>query len=236
MRYRCPKLAALLIGVLLAGCAQTKAFYRSETLRSGAAQVRVLLMPIDIELYELTAGGLLQPKAEWTTKARVHATVALRDELKAKNAELIVYQPPTDMPVKSHAHDQLLKLHEVVGKAILEHKYNFQLALPTKEDKFDWSLGQGVNVLREDYGAQYALFVHMRDSYASGGRVAVIILAAALLGVTVSGGMQLGFASLVDLESGNVLWFNRLISEIGDLRTPEPAQKAVKQLLAEFPL
>jgi len=96
-------------------------------------------------------------------------------------------------------------------------------------------LGSGVGLLRQESGADYALFVFMRDSYSSGGRKALMV-GLALLGIGVSGGTQVGFASLVDLKTGNIVWFNRLISNIGDLRTPEPAHDAVKQLLHGQPL
>jgi hypothetical protein len=52
----------------------------------------------------------------------------------------------------------------------------------------------------------------------------------------VPGGQQVGFGSLVDLRTGDLLWFNRLINPAGDLRTPEPAMKAVDTLLVQLPL
>ncbi len=56
------------------------------------------------------------------------------------------------------------------------------------------------------------------------------------MGVGLQGGMQVGFASLVDLQTGDVVWFNRLVNQAGDLRTVEPARKAVDELLTDFPL
>lgn len=237
MRRRYPKLALLLIAVMLAGCAP-KSFFISENIRPRTSGVRVLLMPSDIELYELTAGGLLEPKAEWTARARLHVSAALKKELREKNVELLPYQPPTDMPSRDYGYHQLLKLHEAVGGAILRHKYEPRFKLPTKEEKFDWSLGRGVNDLGEEYDAQYGLFIHFRDSYASAGRVTFIILATVVSfgHVVPSAGMQIAFASLVDLQSGDIIWFNRLIRGTGDLRTPDPAQEAVEQLLADLPL
>ncbi len=235
MQHRSRKLAWLLIGILLTGCAQTTTFYRSESVRPRTAEVRVLLMQPDIELYELSVGGLLEPKADWTATAREHVTAALGAAFQAKNARVIPYQPPTQNPSKVYAHTQLVKLHDVVGGTILRHKYVAGLELPTKKDKFDWTLGQDVHVLREDSGAEYGLFILFRDSYASAGRKAMMFVAA-LGGVGIPGGAQVGFASLVDLQSGDIVWFNRLINPAGDLRTPEAARKAVENLLADLPL
>ena len=234
MRRPSPKLTLLLIGALLAGCTQTKAFLRSESFEPRPG-VTVLLMPPDIELSVLTAGGVLEPRADWTATARLYVTAALDRELGTKNVHMIQYEPPIDMPSKDYAYNQFLKLHEAVGGAILMHKYTPRFELPTKKDKFDWSLGQDVEALREGNDAQYGLFIHLRDSYASAGRVVFIILAA-VAGVGVPGGRQVGFASLVDLETGDIVWFNRLISSAGDLRNPESARNAVDQLLADLPL
>lgn len=236
MWRRFAKLALVLFSLTLAGCTQTKAFHRGKSIQPLTSEARVLLMSPDVELYELTAGGMLEPKAEWTAAGTVHVAAAVREELGAKRAKLFLYQPPTDMPSKDYAHSQLLKLHEAVGTAILSHKYIPRLELPNKKDKFDWSLGEGVSVLREEHETEYALFIYLRDSYASAGRVTFIVLAAVVsLGHYVpSAGTQVGFASLIDLRSGDIIWFNRLISETGDLRTPEPARKAVKELLADL--
>ncbi|TDI64474.1 MAG: hypothetical protein E2O90_09770 [Alphaproteobacteria bacterium] len=106
--------------------------------------------------------------------------------------------------------------------------------LPTKKDKFAWTMGPGTAYLKQKYGADYALFVFVRDSYSSSGRVAAIIFAA-LLGVQIQGGVQLGFSSLVDLNTGEVVWFNRLFRGTGDLRTPAGANETVGVLLSNFP-
>ncbi len=122
-----------------------------------------------------------------------------------------------------------------MGQAILLHLYNPALKLPSKGDALDWTLGPGAGALRSHYGADYALFVFVRDSYTSGGR-AMLMIGAALFGVSVPGGQQTGFASLVDLRTGNIVWFNRIINNSGDLRTAAPAQKTVDDLLKELPI
>jgi hypothetical protein len=54
---------ACLVGAMLAACAPQTQF-RSEKLGEGHGGRTVVLMPIDIELSELQAGGLLEPKAK----------------------------------------------------------------------------------------------------------------------------------------------------------------------------
>jgi hypothetical protein len=122
-----------------------------------------------------------------------------------------------------------------VGKAIMRHLFVPVLQLPNKQGALDWTLGAGTNEMRDRLGADYALFVFVRDSYSSSGRQALQILGV-LAGVAVPGGAQIGFASLVDLRTGNIVWFNRLVSTSGDLRTEAPAQKTVDALLKDIPI
>jgi hypothetical protein len=234
MRLRDRLLLSLLVG-LLCGCTQTSVLLRDRDWKRAPGSVRVVLMTPDVQLSELTAGGMLEPKADWTEQARLHVSTALDRHLTAKGTAVVAYQPPAAGGDDEAADIQLTKLHDAVGGAILVHKYVPVLALPTKADRFDWTLGAGVTRLQSRTGADYALFVLFRDSYASGGRVALMV-GAAILGVGVPGGQQVGFASLVDLRTGDVLWFNRLVSPAGDLRTPEPAAKAVQSLLGDLPL
>ena len=235
--YRCSalRLNMLVLGVLLSGCTQTTAFLHTEHEERPDPEVRVLLMQPDVELYELTAGGLLEPRAQWTRIAKQHIATAVTDELRRRDDNLIPYQPPVDDPAKEYAHQQIIILHKVVGQTILRHKLRSQKALATKKGKFDWSLGKGVAVLHSDYDAEYALFIYIRDSYASAGRIALIV-SAALLGAIFPDGRQVGFASLVDLRTGDIIWFSRLVSESGDLRSIKPARETVRNLLVDLPL
>ena len=48
------------------------------------------------------------------------------------------------------------------------------------------------------------------------------------------GGQQIAFVSLVDLKSGRVVWYNHVLSTIGDIRTQEGAQKLVENLFKDM--
>jgi hypothetical protein len=229
------RLGLLAFLFLVCGCAQTYHLQKPISEIKLPPNAKVLLMPPDIQLFEITAGGLHQPKADWTEAAKIHMHQALETLLKSREDTILVYQPPHQDPAAEHAHGQLIKLHEMVGRTILVHKYIEALKLPTQKDKMTYSLGTGVQSLRAAQAADCALFIFLRDSYASAGRVAVIA-AGAVMGFYIPGGVQLGFASLVDLNSGEIIWFNRLLRESGDLRTPEPAGEAVGQLLSGIPL
>lgn len=225
--------AAVTASVALGGCA-TSSFRTEKNLPADAGQRRIVVLPPDVRLDVLHVGGVPEPNAEWTKEARHFIVQSLGERFHTIHATLINGAKITPDPTGDPREYQLLKLHRVVGNAILLHQYPGPLQLPTKANSFDWSLGPGTSYLRKKYGADYALFVYVRDSYSSDARKAVIFVGA-LLGVAIQGGLQVGFASLVDLRNGNVVWFNRLIRDTGDLRTAPAAEETVAQLLSNFP-
>jgi len=233
VRSRVRGIGAVLLPLFLAACTQTDSFTPRKTFQHPPGTARVRLMPPDLELYELLASGLQEPRAEWTEAAKDNVKTAIADLLRPQDAEILPYIAPVADAAAERRHTQLIKLHDAVGYSILSYQYGLN-ELPGKRGNFDWTLGSGAGLLRQEFGADYAMFVFMRDSYSSSGRKALMVGLALLGGV--SGGTQVGFASLADLKTGNIVWFNRLISSIGDLRTPEPAHYAVKQLLQGQPL
>jgi hypothetical protein len=206
----------------------------SKNLAPGFTQLskaaKVVVMPVDVELFSLSAGGVPEPKADWTAAALGHMKSAV-----ATKATAIGLNATTMDELAADEFAEQVGLHAAVASSIsLHHSLGGSWALPTKEGRLDWSFGDSMKPLQDKTGAQYALFVWVRDSYASAERKAAMV-AMALLGVGLTGGMQVGYASLVDLETGKVLWFNRLARLSGDLRESKAAAESIDVLLAGFP-
>ncbi len=219
-----------LIGLLLSGCVATTT-RNIDKFQRGSGELKVLLMPLDVELSELGAGGFVEPKADWTEAANKHLTASIRAVFDNRSARLVSYTAPSSGGTGEAPDVQLIKLHGAVGKTILQNQFR---PLPTKENRFDWTLGDGARRLKQLSGADYALFVYVRDSYSSDGRTALIVVGV-LLGVGISGGQQVGFASLVNLNTGNIVWFNKLVRGVGDLRTAPAAAETADVLLENLP-
>jgi hypothetical protein len=194
---------------------------------------RILLPPFDVELFELTAGGVVEPKADWTAAALGHMKAALK-----RRADSLGLGPDALIELSERdadAYGEVLALHGAVARSInLHHLGPSTLHLPTKAGLLDWSFGDVLQPLQQATGARYALFVWVRDSYATAERKAMMV-GMALLGVGMGGGAQVGYASLVDMQTGQVLWFSRLLRGSGDLRDAAPAVESVNALLRGFP-
>ena len=229
------RVMALLLAVLLigGGCTTTRDFSTISALESRDEGIEIVLMPLDVELSVLTMGGMLEPRADWTRDAKQYILTALETEQLARGSRMLRYEESDTNDPSVERLVELERLHGAVGLAIQKHQYE-GMKLPTKNGALDWTLGPEVTTLAQKYDADYALFIRIRDSYSSAGRV-LVRLAAAAFGVYMQGGEQYGFASLVDLRSGDIVWFNRLISVVGDLRTEEPAAKTVSLLLEGLP-
>ncbi|MBI5279636.1 MAG: hypothetical protein HY854_24600 [Burkholderiales bacterium] len=225
--------AAAVAVALSAALATPAALAQSRNLAPGftarPAASKLVVVPADMELFSLSAGGIPEPRADWTAEAQKHFAVALKGKaelLGARTADL------SEKDMDEFA--QLNALHGAVAEAVFIHHMLGMPQLPTKDKLLDWSLGEAVQPLRAKTGADYALFFWVRDSYASAERKAAMV-ALALLGVGITGGQQIGYASLVDLQSGRVVWFNNLARMSGDLREAKPAEETLDSLLAHFP-
>ncbi|HET7809694.1 MAG TPA: hypothetical protein VFL16_03905 [Steroidobacteraceae bacterium] len=192
---------------------------------------KVIVMRPDIAASMLTAGGGLEPREDWTNQAREHVLDALRAQQEMRGGQATITVTAGDDP----ALRDLMRLHEVVGQSILIHKYQPMQQLPTKNGALDWTLGKLATDFGKSAGYDYALFVFARDSFSSGGRVALqgIGMLGCIVGACIlpQGGSQQAFASLVDLKTGNVVWFNFVASATGDIRTEAGAADLVNRLL-----
>jgi hypothetical protein len=178
----------------------------------------------------MSGGGVLEPRADWTAAADKHFHAAL-DKHQALQGSNMARLEEKDLDELA----EINALHGAVAQAIFVHHMMGIAKLPTKNGTLDWSMGDSIRALRDKTGADYALFTWIRDSYASAERKAAMV-AMALFGIGMVGGSQVGYASLVDLNTGQVVWFNDLRRASGDLRESKDAVETVDALLKGFPL
>ena len=216
--------------LVLTACTTTDAVKHGGYEKPITPGAGVLLMTPDIECSMVTTSGMIEPNAAWTAECQRSVQAALLQFMSDHQAKLIAYEPAEVTADKRPRYRELSKLYEAVGVSMLARS-----ALPTAKSKTDWTMGKGVQDIREDYDADYALFIFLRDQYESGGRTAMR-LAVAVLGVVTMPATQQGFASLVDLRTGDIVWFNHLFSTVGDLREVEPARDAIDTLLEGSPV
>ena len=194
--------------------------------------VRILVFRPDVKVGEQSTAGMNEPNADWTADARAHIAAALDAAQVARANEI------KPMPELEGADGALLAdyraLFRTVTDAVVQHKLFAGNRLPTKKAEFNWTLGPGVARLGEIGGGDYGLFLYTNDSYGSTGRKAAQIVGL-MFGVGMTSGVHMGYAGLVDLKTGELVWINADLAMGGDVRAAEGATKRVAQLLEDFP-
>ena len=236
----------LLAGASLAlgGCVQTRQ-YTDVEFEPPQGDYSLIVMRPDVQVGSVTTGGLVEPRADWTEQARTHLLRALTEQQAGRGGRTMIMERRDSVRgIDPKLVADLERLHNAVGNSIILHKY-LGLRLPTKRRGIDWTLGEDAVRFGRSAGMDYALFLYAQDSVASTGRVAMQVLgiAGCFIGfcAPMGGGSQTAFASLVDLRTGDVVWFNVLQTgsqlpgvAFGDIRTPEGASQMVERLLGRM--
>lgn len=208
---------------------------------------KLLVMRPDVTVGSVKAGGLTEPRADWTETARTHLVTALRAQQAGRGGQTTILDRRDALPgVSADMVAELERLHNAVGSSIALHKF-MGYELPTKRGRgLDYTLGEEAVKLGRATNYDYALFLYAEDSFADGGRVALQVLGIAgcfvgFCAPNIGGGGQSAYASLVDLRTGEVVWFNVLQAgsqvagiKFGDIRKPEGAAQLVERLLGRM--
>src|SRR5688500_14442014 len=234
---------ALLASATLAGCVQTRQ-YADVEFTPPQGDYKLLVMRPDVSVGSVTTGGLVEPRADWTEASRAKVINAVRAQQAARGGNMLIMEKRDALPgVEAETVAELERLHYAVGSSIALHKYSGAY-LPTKRGRgLDWTLGEDAVALGRKTGHDYALFLYAEDSFASTGRVALQVLGVAgcfvgFCAPNIGGGGQFAYASLVDLRTGEVVWFNVVQTngqiagiKMGDIRTDAGAAQLVERLL-----
>jgi hypothetical protein len=237
--------AAAALAVTASGCVETRQFADLQ-FTPPQGDYKLLVLRPDVSVSELTAGGLSQPRADWTQLAEANIIAALRAQQATRGGRMLVAERRGSVPgVDADTVAEIERLNYVVDQSIVLHKY-YRISLPTKRGRgLDYTLGEAAVDLGRRTGYDYMLFLHAEDSRASAGRTAlqVIGIAGCIIGFCApsGGASQLAYASLVDLKSGDVVWFNVVQTgsqlpgvTFGDIRTPQGAVLMVERLLGRM--
>src|SRR5438105_5262149 len=237
---------ALAAGISLGACVQTRQ-YADVQFTPPQGDYKLLVLRPDVSVGSLTTGGMVEPRADWTDQARASIVAALRAQQGTHGGKVTIIEHRNEVPgVPAQELADVERLNAAVDESIVVHKYLGDY-LPTKRgNRLDWTLGQDAVRLGQKTGYDYALFLHAEDQVASGGRIAlgVLGLAGCIVGFcapNIGGQQQLDYASLVDLRTGDVVWFDVVLAEsqvpgimFGDRRTPQGAQQMVERLLGRM--
>ena len=237
MRFHVAAAAALLTCVVPAAAQERTAVTQGFELAAGSGKTILLFRP-SVSVGAQSTGGMFEPNADWTDKARRNIDAALIERQALLGNKVVA--APESVGRDAQLVDEYMRLFATVSQAVIEYQFFVGNRLPTKKRDnkagvFDWSLGEGVKDLPGARDADFALFIYDKDAYGSTGRKLLQIAAMLGPGIAVKSGEHAGYAGLVDLRTGDLVWLNADGAMGGDVREPDGARKRVGQLLEEFP-
>ena len=218
----------------LAAAAQTHVYLDRSLQPSATPAKKVLFIPPDVAVSEISAGGVIEKVPDWSKQAREHVMSALRKF--APGARFEIINVPTLTAAEQETLDQHVALYDLVAGNVKNNGLGGGQVWTKRlaSGLTDYTLGPGLAFLAEKTGADTAMFVIVQDFVSSSERKAMFVLGA-LFGVGLPLGRTFAVAGLVDLKSGKLLWQSYDTSATPDMRVAADADKVVQDLFKSFP-
>lgn len=194
---------------------------------------KVVLLPPQVFVFELSAGGVPTRMADWEATARANL-IAAATRLARESGLFEVAPLPPLAAADLDTLDAHIGLYDRVAQSVFVYGRGDQAAWAHKKNEFDYTVGPGLAFLREQTGADAALIVLGSDFISSGGRKAAFA-AGLLLGIAIPLGQSFITAGVVDLTTGDVQWMSFDASSSMDSREPADVDSLMRDLYKTWP-
>lgn len=167
---------------------------------------KLVILPVNIEVKEVTAGDVKETVPKWSKKAAKNITKSLSTLIK-KDKRLRQVRLPRLSSRTSKVVDEHMALYKLVVNTATEIRWEH------KARRFDYGIGPGLRALRRQTGADAAVMVYGRDHVSTGGRITKSVLANIPVVNWFTGpaprlGDSFVHVGIVDLRTGDLLWMN----------------------------
>lgn len=208
----------------LAACTMAGKPSVGSDIRKGSANLptKLLVLPVSVSIKEISAGGVVQEDPTWSKEGESAITLAVNRFFGKQEATSIQPMPELTDEETELVHEHVLLYDVVASQAYIAANVPAYGWSHLATD-FHYSIGNGLRFLKQKSGADAALIVIGYDNISTGGRKAMVFMAA-LAGVGMPLGSSKVLVGVVDLEDGDILWFQHSFAQGNlDLRKPEDA-------------
>jgi len=246
---RVPLLGAILLLMVgtSVGCASPPPFRQPPDFQTRFEGVeRITLVPPKVAVYSMSAGDTEEEVQDWSDAAYENVTRALRAEIEELGRTFVEFEGPA-LPHRTLRHDgrdaeraaeaphdeaeDSWLLFEAANIAIMRHTYDPWNTFPERVKGFDYTLGTEAAALVGKTDADAFLLIIATDHIPTRERAALVAAGLAMGAMTMSyvgpsaTPAKLTLA-LVEVKTGDILWFNTLSLPFTDLRD-EATDKAL---------
>ncbi len=231
-------LLLLSLAGLLAACATSSSpvVVRTSSLPGEVVRPlpeKLLFLPADVRVHEVFAGGMVEEVPDWSAQAKAALERSVAEQFADRGPLQVLQLPELSAAEEKLIHEYLLLYEAVAGSAYLTTNFP-DYGWVHKIENFDYTLGPGLRFLQEKTGAQAALFLLGTDFISTKGRVAMMTMAN-LVGVAMPPGSSHLQVGVVDLQTGDLLWFrNNQVIGNRDLRKLEDARYMLGELFSGY--
>jgi hypothetical protein len=194
---------------------------------------KIVILPPEVIVRELSAGGVAEKVPEWTDQAGAALTKAAKEFAGRQDGYVLVDMPTLSQDERDELEEYSATLYSLALGSVLLSNYRSG-AWNERRRKFDFSMGEGLPFLAEKSGAGAALFIIGEDLVSTPGRRALAVLGAAL-GAAVGMGSSVVVGVVVDLKTGDLLWTNHTTSKVRDLKDDKGAMSMIGGILDSYP-
>lgn len=206
---------------------------RLATLSPDARPKKILLLPPQMFVAELSAGGVIQRQDDWTKEASENLLAAAESYFRENARFEAVRMPMLDSEgaekVESH-----IGLYDRLAFAIYIYGRGLDNGWQHKKAEWDYTLGDGLAFLREKTGADTALIFTGADIISTSGRRAAFAVGL-MLGIAIPIGQSFISVGLADLKTGEIRWMSYDQSMTLDSRDPAAVRELVKDFFITYP-
>lgn len=218
------QLAVIVLLFPLAACTMAGKPSVGSDVRDGSFSLpnKLLVLPVTVSISEISAGGVVQEDPIWSKEGESAMTLAVKEYFAKRGATSLQSMPEMSDEEEGLVHEHILLYDAVASQAYIAANIPAYGWSHLAAD-FHYTLGNGLRFLKQKAGADAALIVIGYDSISTGGRKAMVAIAA-LAGVGMPLGSSKVLVGVVDLEDGDILWFQNSFAHGNlDLRKPVDA-------------
>lgn len=218
------QLAVIVLLFPMAACTMAGKPSVGSDVRDGSLSLpdKLLVLPVTVSISEISAGGVVQEDPIWSKEGESAMTLAVKEYFTKRGATSLQSMPEMSDEEEELVHEHILLYDAVASQAYIAANIPAYGWSHLAAD-FHYTLGNGLRFLKQKSGADAALIVIGYDSISTGGRKAMVAIAA-LAGVGMPLGSSKVLVGIVDLEDGDILWFQHSFAQGNlDLRKPEDA-------------
>lgn len=231
-------LVALLVAAsqpLAAQAASTPHWVHYKLLgNANALPKKVVVLPANIKVYEVTAGDVSEEVPEWSAEVSKNVLKALSETIKSDKS-LSEVGFPRLAPVSAAVVEEHIALYKLVADTAVSTE------LDHKVRRFDFSIGPGLATLQRETGADAAIMVYGRDYVSTAGRKAKAVLGnlpivGAFTGPPPALGRSWVGIGVIDLRTGDLLWLNNETrGSTSNLRDAADAKDIIRSIFEWYP-